>query len=205
MAARRDDPDAAVVERVARGELHALDELYNRYRTVAYSVSLRITGDATLAEDVVQDAFISAWRTAERYTEARGSVKTWLMAIAHHRAVDAVRSRRPTTALPERDDVAPEALMAPDIWPEVVGRLDADIVRTALMSLPEVQRAAIELAYFGGLTQVEIAARTMSPLGTVKSRMRLGLLALRHSLTIHRTVTTTDGSRGRTDVSRRPF
>ena len=194
VAPRLDDPDATVVERVARGELRALEELYDRYRAMAYSIALRITGDATLAEDVVQDAFLGAWRTAERYAEARGTVKTWLMAIVHHRAVDAVRRRRPTTALPEREDVPPRALTVPDIWPEVAGRLDAEIVRSALVSLPDVQREAIELAYFGGLTQVEIAERTTTPLGTVKSRMRLGLLSMRRSLTVGGTVTVIEGA-----------
>ena len=188
-------PDDTVVERVARGELDALEELYDRYRTMAYSIALRITADVTMAEDVVQEAFLGAWRTAERYSEARGSVKTWLMAIVHHRAVDAIRRRRPTTVLPEREDVPPQALTAPDIWPEVAGRLDAEIVRTAVAALPEVQREAIELAYFGGLTQVEIAERTTTPLGTVKSRMRLGLLAMRRSLTVQGTVTVADRAR----------
>ena len=164
--------------------MDALEELYDRYRAMAYSIAFRITGEATLAEDVVQDAFLGAWRTAERYAEARGTVKTWLMAIVHHRAVDAVRHRRPTTALPEREEVPPRTLTTPDIWPEVASRLDAEIVRTVLVSLPDEQREAIVLAYFGGLTQVEIAERTMSPLGTVKSRMRLGLLSMRRSLTL---------------------
>lgn len=191
---RPDDPDATVVLRVAKGDLDALEKLYDRYRTMAYSIALRVTADATLAEDVVQEAFLGAWRTAERYAEARGSVKTWLMAIVHHRAVDAVRRRRPTSELPDREDVAPRALTVPDIWPEVAGLLDAEIVRAALLSLPDVQREALELAYFGGLTQVEIAERTITPLGTVKSRIRLGLLAMRRSLTAAGTVTVTDGA-----------
>lgn len=177
-----DDLDRAVLARVASGELHALDELYDRYRTMAYSIALRVTGDATLAEDVLQDAFLGAWRHAGRYAEGRGSVKTWLMAIVHHRAIDAIRRRRPTTALPEREDAPPPALTLPDVWGEVSAALDADTVRGALGQLPEAQREAIELAYFGGLTQQEIAARTGAPLGTVKGRMRLGLLSMRRVL-----------------------
>src|SRR3954453_19459814 len=103
-----DDGDREVLERVAAGELDALDMLYDRYRTMAYSIALRITSDASLAEDVVQDAFLGAWRNAARYAQSRASVKTWLLAIVHHRAVDAVRRRRPTVELPDREDVPPE-------------------------------------------------------------------------------------------------
>ena len=149
---------------------------------MAYSIALRVTGDASLAEDVLQDAFLGAWRHAGRYAEGRGSVKTWLLAIVHHRAVDAVRRRRPTNALPETEDVTPAALTVPDLWGDVAAGLDADTVRAALDVLPDVQREAIELAYFGGLTQQEIATRTGAPLGTVKGRMRLGLLAMRRHL-----------------------
>ena len=177
-----DDADRAALERIARGELGALDELYERYKTMAYSIAFRITNDATLAEDVVQDAFLGAWRNAARYIEGRGSVKTWLLSIVHHRAIDAVRRRRATVDLPDASDAPPPALRMPDVWAQVVANLDAAEVRAALASLTDVQREAIELAYFGGLTQVEIADRTGTPLGTVKSRMRLGLLAMRRVL-----------------------
>jgi RNA polymerase sigma-70 factor (ECF subfamily) len=109
-------------------------------------------------------------------------VKTWLLAIVHHRAIDAVRRRRPTTELPEQESIPPPQLRLPDVWGEVAARLDADDVRRAMGALSDVQREAIELAYFGGLTQMEIAERTATPLGTVKSRMRLGLLAMRGAL-----------------------
>jgi RNA polymerase sigma-70 factor (ECF subfamily) len=177
-----DVADREVLARVAAGRLDALEELYDRYRTMAYSIALRITADSTAAEDVVQDAFLGAWRNAARYAEGRGSVKTWLLAIVHHRAVDAVRRRRPTTDLPDRDETPPTALTIPDVWAEVAGRLDREEVRAALGSISDVQREALELAYFGGLTQQEIATRTGTPLGTVKSRMRLGLLAMRQGL-----------------------
>ncbi len=124
-----------------------------------------------------------AWRNAARYVEGRGSVKTWLLSIVHHRAIDAIRRRKPTTELPEREEVPPAELRLPDIWAEVSANLDADAVRGALAVLSDVQREAIELAYFGGLTQQEIAVRMSTPLGTVKSRMRLGLLAMRRALT----------------------
>jgi RNA polymerase sigma-70 factor (ECF subfamily) len=177
-----DDADRAVLGRIADGELRALDDLYERYKTMAYSIAFRITSDATLAEDVVQDAFLGVWRNAARYVEGRGSVKTWLLSIVHHRAIDAVRRRRPTSELPEREDVPPPEFRVPDVWAEVSSRLDADTVRGAMAVLSDVQREAIELAYFSGLTQVEVAERTATPLGTVKSRMRLGLLAMRRVL-----------------------
>jgi RNA polymerase sigma factor (sigma-70 family) len=178
-----DEADRAVLARIANGELDALEELYDRYKTMAFSIAYRITNDVTLAEDVVQDAFLGAWRNAARYIEGRGSVKTWLLSIVHHRAIDAIRRRRPTTQLPEREEVPPASLTIPDVWAEVSAGLDADAVRGALAVLSDVQREAIELAYFGGLTQQEIATRTGIPLGTIKSRMRLGLLAMRRSLT----------------------
>ncbi len=183
VATAADDADRGVLDRVAAGELRALEDLYDRYATMAYSIAYRITADAALAEDVVQDAFLGAWRNAGRYVEGRGSVKTWLLSIVHHRAIDAIRRRRSTVDLPEGEDVPPPSLTVPDIWAEVAGRLDQATVRSALGSLSDVQREAIELAYFGGLTQQEIAARTGTPLGTVKSRMRLGLLAMRRALT----------------------
>ena len=177
-----DDADRAVLARVAAGQLDALEELYDRYRTMAYSIALRITSDGAAAEDVVQDAFLGAWRNAARYVEGRGSVKTWLLSIVHHRAVDAVRRRRPTTELPDTEGVPPQVLTIPDIWPEVSAGLDRAAVQAALGELSDVQREALELAYFGGLTQQEIAVRTNTPLGTVKSRMRLGLMAMRRVL-----------------------
>lgn len=175
------DPDREVLGRVAAGELDALEELYDRYKALAYAIALRITADTGLAEDAVQEAFLGAWRNAARFERGKASVKTWLLSIVHHRAVDAVRRRRPTSELPAAEE-APAYLAVPDVWGEVAGRLDGQEVRNALMTLPSPQREAIEMAYFDGLTQQEIAVRTSAPLGTVKSRMRLGLLALRRSL-----------------------
>jgi RNA polymerase sigma-70 factor, ECF subfamily len=183
VASSTDDADRDALARISDGELDALQELYDRYRTMAYSIALRITTDASLAEDVVQDAFLGAWRNAARYMEGRGSVKTWLLSIVHHRAIDATRRRRPTTELPEGDAAPPATLTLPDVWAEVAGNLDREEIAAALATLSDVQREAIELAYFSGLTQLEIAERTGAPLGTVKSRVRLGLLAMRAALT----------------------
>ena len=120
-----DEVDRAVLARLADGELDALEELYDRYKTMAYSIAYRITNDSTLAEDVVQDAFLGAWRNAARYVEGRGSVKTWLLSIVHHRAIDAIRRRRPTTELPDVELPPPAALTIPDVWAEVAAGLDA--------------------------------------------------------------------------------
>jgi len=174
--------DEQLIERAAALDPTAIDQLYERYKSMAYALAARITGDAGLAEDVVQDAFLGVWRNASRYMAARASARTWLLSIVHHRAIDAVRRRRPTSELPEADAPPPGALVVSDAWMEVAGRLDREAIVAALASLPDVQREAIELAYFGGLTQQEMAARTGAPLGTVKSRVRLGLLGLREAL-----------------------
>ncbi|MET1232267.1 MAG: sigma-70 family RNA polymerase sigma factor [Candidatus Limnocylindrales bacterium] len=168
--------------RVADLDPSAIEALYERYSSMAFGLATRITRDSALAEDVVQDAFIGVWRSASRYAGSRASARTWLLSIVHHRAIDAVRRRRPTTELPEADAASPSSLIVDDAWPEVAGRLDRVAIADALATLPSVQREAIELAYFGGLTQLEIAERTAAPLGTVKSRVRLGLLALREAL-----------------------
>ena len=146
-----------------------------------YGLAMRITRDPALAQDAVQEAFVGIWRYAARYTAGRSSVRTWMLSITHHRAIDIVRRRRPANPLPEIETADP-ALTAPDVWPEVARTLDRAAVSAAIAELPEAQREAIQLAYFVGLTQVEIADRTGAPLGTVKSRVRLGLLALRRAL-----------------------
>jgi RNA polymerase sigma-70 factor (ECF subfamily) len=167
------------MERLASGDLGALDRLYEHYGAMAYSIAYRITGDRGAAEDVVQEAFLGAWRNASRYVDGRGTVRTWLLSIVHHRAIDSIRRRRPTSELPEFETNLPDALTMPDTWSEVAENLDRESVIAALASISEVQREAIELAYFGGLTQTEIAERTGVPLGTVKGRLRLGLQGLR--------------------------
>lgn len=180
-----DEPtDEELLAGLAAGRLEALDALYERSAPMALGIARRITGDGTLAEDVVQEAFLGAWRGADRFVAGRGSVKTWLLSIVHHRAIDAVRRRRPSTELPEESEGArtPGALTLPDVWGEVSGRLDADAVARALDALPPPQREAVELAYFAGLSQSEIATRVGVPLGTVKSRTRLALVTLRREL-----------------------
>ena len=175
--------EAQLMRQVAAGEIGGLETLYDRYHTMAYALALRITTETGLAEDVVQDSFLGLWRNAGRYAEDKGSVRGWLLAIVRHRAIDSMRRRKNGVAIAdETEEPLPAALTLPDIWPEVAGRLDAEQVRQALGKLPEAQREAIELAYFDGLTQREIATKTGAPLGTVKSRMRLGLVSLRREL-----------------------
>ena len=177
-----DRTDRAWMDRLAGGDLGALDRLYEQYGAMAFSIAYRITGDRSAAEDVVQDAFLGAWRNAGRYADARGSVRTWLLSIVHHRAIDAIRRRRPTVELPDSETVLPASLTLPDAWGDVELRLDREAVQAALTRISDVQREAIELAYFGGLTQTEIAERTGVPLGTVKGRLRLGLQGMRAAL-----------------------
>jgi RNA polymerase sigma-70 factor (ECF subfamily) len=177
-----DTTDEALIERLAAGvDQQALSDLYDRYQGVMYGLAMRITRDQALAQDAVQEAFVGVWRNASRYAASRASVRTWMLSITHHRAIDIVRRRKQTAELPEGDTLEP-ALTAPDVWPEVSRALDRDTVQQAMGDLPDAQRETISLAYFDGLTQVEIADRTGVPLGTVKSRVRLGLAQMRRNL-----------------------
>ena len=172
-----DADGAALLRRIAAGDQDELRALYDRYGPVLFGLAYRTLGDRQLAEDCVQEVFVTAWRSADRYDPRRASVSTWLFAIARNKTVDALRrrSRRPAEALPERwpDDEAPDAA-------EVVGANDqGERVASALAELPPHQLEAVSLAYFEGLTQAEIAARLGVPLGTVKGRLRLALERLR--------------------------
>lgn len=174
--------DADLLRSIQSGDQQAVAALYDRYSGAAYGLAFRITGDGTLAEDVVQDAFVSVWKQAGRFDPERGQVKSWLLTIVHHKAVDAVRRRanRSERALPE----GPEEFIATIGSPEQVTEMtmDAAAVREAVRAVPEDQRRTIEMAYFEGLTHVEIAERMDVPLGTVKSRLRIGLEKMRESL-----------------------
>ncbi len=166
----------------AQGDQEAIGRLYDRHQGTMYGLAMRITNDAGLAQDVVQEAMLGVWRNASRFDAGRAKARTWMLALVHHRAIDALRRRRASVALPEPDVPPPAALVVPDIWDDVVGRLDAAAVRAALVRVPAAQREVLELAYFAGRTQQEIAVQVGIPLGTVKSRVRLGLLALRAEL-----------------------
>lgn len=174
----QDASDLATLAAIARQEPDALGTLYDRYGRIAFGLAYRMLGDAAGAEEVVQDAFMRVWRRAGSFDQERGGARAWLLTIVHHCAIDHTR-RRATRQTGELDfDALEPVLEAPDIWIDVLDGLRAESVRTALAGLPEEQRRAIELAYFDGLTQGEIAAQTGAPLGTVKSRMRLGLRKL---------------------------
>lgn len=174
--------DLALIAGIAANDLAALAALYDRYRSAAFGLAVRITRDRSLAEDVVQEAFLGVWRGAARYDARRGGSRTWILTIVHHRAVDVIRKRRRISELPIPESASQSSFVVPDIWSEVAGRLDRDTIVAALATLGTAQREAIELAYFSGLTQAEIARHTGAPLGTVKSRVRLGLLALRDAV-----------------------
>jgi RNA polymerase sigma-70 factor (ECF subfamily) len=148
--------------------------LYDRYSPVVYAVALRVLGDTGAAEDVLQDVFMQLWRNPGAFDSSRGSLGAWLAVITRNRAIDALRKRRPENDL---EDVI--ISVEPDMAGEADRARVGEKVRTALGTMPEAQRKALELAYYEGLTQSEIAAKTGEPLGTIKTRIRAGLLTLR--------------------------
>jgi RNA polymerase sigma-70 factor (ECF subfamily) len=180
-AARRDE--SSLMAAIATGDAAALDQVYLRYRPVAFAAAYALLSDPAAAEDAVHDAFLRIWRGAASFQPARGPLRAWLLTIVRNAAIDSLRARR-TVPWPEATVEQPRA-DAPDgddIFTTVAVAADARRVRGALDALPPPQRQAVELAFFGGLTHGEIAARTGVPLGTVKGRVRLGLRRLRHDL-----------------------
>src|SRR3954447_18278069 len=177
---RLGDEDLMALRRT--GDAAAFEVVYERHGGVSFSLAHRMCGRGQQAEDVVQEAFLSAWRRAEAYDPARGSLRTWLLGIVHHRAVDALRRsghdvRRRVVAPVEDFEVDADVR----VDAEVIERDRAAVVRGALEELPADQTKVIELAYFGGFTHTEIADMLGIPIGTVKGRMRLGLAKLRDS------------------------
>jgi RNA polymerase sigma factor (sigma-70 family) len=171
--------DEALVALVARADEPALAELYDRFGRVAYGLAFKILRDRSLAEDAVQDAFLGIWRSAARFVPERAKASTWILTLVHRRAVDLVR--REESRRTEPLDAAPQA--TPETTEEQAWlRLRRTRVREALRKLPDQQREALELAYFGGFTQSELADRLGEPLGTIKSRMFAGLARLRELL-----------------------
>jgi len=158
-------------------------ELYDRHARPIYSLALRILGDATEAEDIVQEVFSQAWRQAARYSASRGAVAAWLMTLARSRAIDRLRAKRARPGDVSDERVAGQLVDAgPPADSLVLSSEQVARVRAALDELPLLQRAAIELAYYEGLTHAEIADRLEQPLGTVKTRIRLAMLKLRDVL-----------------------
>jgi RNA polymerase sigma factor (sigma-70 family) len=171
--------DEALVALVARGDEHALAELYDRFGRVAYGLALRIVRDPALAEDAVQEGFLTVWRSATRFVAERARARTWILTLVHRRAVDMVRREQPRRAEPL--EAAPQPT-GEDTEEQAWLRLQRTRVQEALRRLPDQQREALELAYYGGFTQSELADRLGEPLGTIKSRMFAGLGRLRELL-----------------------
>lgn len=179
-----DSSDEGLMARIAAGGQDGLEQLHARYRAYAFAIALRVVGDPGRAEDVVQDAFLSVWRRADSYATGRGSVRTWLGSIVRNRAIDVVRATR-EHAVEDQDAVLLSLQdTAPAVDEQVAAAIDGAETRRALGQLPDEQRQAIALAYFAGLSHSEIADRTGLPLGTVKSRVRLGIQRMRQSLSM---------------------
>ncbi len=177
--------DLELVRRLQAGDRDAVDDLYVRFRRPAFSLARRILGDDTMAEDVLQDVFLSVWRDPWAYERGRGTFASWLLAVVHHKAVDAVRreeSQRRRTAQAGDELMLAEPMATRDVEEEAWSRVVAEQVRTALGALTAPQREALTLAYYGGYTQREVAALTGAPLGTVKTRMLAGMRRLKEEL-----------------------
>jgi RNA polymerase sigma-70 factor (ECF subfamily) len=173
--------DEALVALVARGDEDALAELYDRVGRIAYGLALRVLRDERHAEDAVQEAFLQVWRSAATFRAERAKASTWILTLVHRRAVDLVRREERRQADPLTDDSA--AGVAPEETDEAAWlRFERERVQSALKQLPDVQREALELAYYGGFSQSELAERLGVPLGTIKSRMFAGLARLRELL-----------------------
>jgi len=171
--------DAALVGRILQRDETALAELYDRYSGLLTSVLVRILRDAQAAEEVLQDIFYQLWRSAAQFDESKGSLPGWLMVIARNRAISRLRKRNPAAGEELFEGAVPSAfnLETAAVQQQMLGR-----VRGAMESLPPEQRAAVELAYFEGMSHSEIAARTGDPLGTVKTRLRTAMETLRRTL-----------------------
>jgi RNA polymerase sigma-70 factor, ECF subfamily len=179
----RDLADEDLMQLVRRGHAAAFEVVYDRHTDAAFSLAYRMCAQRGLAEDVVQEAFVSLWRSGARYDRNRGSVRTWILGIVHNRAIDALRRRSVRERGRVRDEGIEERLPSPDLTDlEYARRDEAREVRDALERLPDEQRRVIELAYFGGMTHVQIAAMLELPVGTIKGRMRLGLAKMRMTL-----------------------
>jgi RNA polymerase sigma-70 factor (ECF subfamily) len=175
--------DEELMELLDAGEMRAFEVIFDRHAGAGYSLALRMCGRRALAEDIVQEAFLSLWRSGTNYDRARGSVRSWVLSAVHNRAVDALRRAGSKAGRDVHDDAIAERLPAPEATDaEVERREDARQLRSALDDLPPDQRQVIELAYFGGLSHSQIAEMLDLPPGTVKGRMRLGLTKMRSTL-----------------------
>lgn len=179
----RDLADEDLMQLVRRGDAQAFEVVYERHSSAAFSLAYRMCGTRAAAEDVVQESFLSLWRSGARYDRARGSVRTWVLGIVHNRAIDALRRSVVHDRRRASDEGLEERFEARERTEVEVGRLaESAEIRQALTTLPAEQARVIELAYFGGFTQSEIATMIETPIGTVKGRMRLGLEKMRAQL-----------------------
>jgi RNA polymerase sigma-70 factor, ECF subfamily len=166
--------DASLVAAIRNGDEAAMAQLYDRYSGVVYSVALRVLGDTGAAEDILQEVFMQIWRSPDMFDASRGSLAGWLAVIARNRAIDSLRKRRPEAEITEVI-----VSVEPDLVRGVEWSRTIEKIRGALGSMLPPQRSALEMSFFEGLTHSEIAAKTGEPLGTIKTRIRAGLLALR--------------------------
>ena len=184
---RRADEDAALVALLATDEVTALEQLYDRYSALVFSIALRVLHDHTLAEDVTQEVFLRLWRQPASFDPERGRFISWLSSVARNRSLDELRKLTRRRGAEDQTEEAvldlPDESRGEDPQDEAILAEERVRVRAALAELPPAQREVIELAYFSGLTQVEIAERTGDPLGTIKTRVRLGMRKLREALT----------------------
>jgi len=172
--------DEALLSLVAGSDDQALAELYDRFGGVAYGLALRVLRDESLAQDAVQDAFLAVWRTADRFLAERAKASTWILTLVHRRAVDLVRRQERRRGEPLES--VPEPVASEQVEEQATIRFQRQVVQEALRRLPPEQREALELGYYAGLTQSELAERLGQPLGTIKSRMFTGLTRLRDLL-----------------------
>jgi RNA polymerase sigma-70 factor (ECF subfamily) len=184
---RADDAgrDADIMRRIRAGDRDAVDDLFELFRRPAFALARRILADDALAEDVLQEVFLSVWRDPAAFDRGRGSLSSWLLAVVHHKAVDAVRreeSQRRRQAQAEDELVLDAPTANRDVEDDAWTRLVGEQVRAAMGTLSQPQREALTLAYYGGYTQREVAALTGTPLGTVKTRMLSGMRRLRQEL-----------------------
>jgi RNA polymerase sigma-70 factor (ECF subfamily) len=170
------------MHRLASGDRDAVGELYDRHAGRVLSLAYRIVRNSPDAEDIVQDVFSQAWRTAPNYEAARGTVAGWLLMMTRTRAIDRLRARQSRREQPAQTDLNGVASVSASQSDQLIATEQANRVRAALLQLPPEQQAALELAYFEGLTQAQIAEKLQTPLGTVKTRIRSALASLRRSV-----------------------
>jgi RNA polymerase sigma-70 factor (ECF subfamily) len=173
--------EAALLVRIREQDERAIEALYERYSGPLYSLAYQVTGGDRFAQDVVQEVFVAVWKNAGRFDPARGSLSSWLFALARHKAIDLVRREANVRRHTADVDLELEEA-ADDVDQEAWRRVRRDAVRAAITELPEAQRVALEMAFFGGLTHVEVSEALGIPLGTAKTRIRAALLRLRDIL-----------------------